>query len=330
MISVGNVTNALVKNLVSGTTYFFAAKSRNDAGDLSDFSNEASFTGYNIVPNDSIKLETMPADLKNDQVVFSLGSDAPAGASINSTNGIVSWNAGINDANTIKNLTVVITDLTNPDASTQATFMLAISDFLDLTLDSVPVQTSHSASLPITLISSDNATNLTFTMNWPGDRLLNPSLTFKAPVVGGNLINQGTNLIIQLWTDGEDLTGTNQIAQINFQAAADQTSAFLNLKITAVAAVKTDASNFENVLAEPGEVVVVGTNPLLRPHVDQNQSRTLTLYANPGSNYQLQYTTGLSSPNGWQALQDYHPDNVQQTINLDSVNPVAFYRLMQN
>jgi Fibronectin type III domain len=329
-VAVGNVTTATIKNLTPGTTYFFAAKSQVDSGDESDFSNEAAFAGYKIKPCSFLQLETMPPSMTNDQVIFSLAAGAPAAVSINPTNGLLSWNTDLADANTINSITIIITDLTNPNASTQTTLSVKVSDYFDLALASVPVQTGQTTNLPITLISSDGATNMTFSIAWPGDRLLNPSLTLNAPITGGTLQNQGTNLLIQIWTtDGSALMGTNQIGQLNFLAAPGQSSTFLNLPVSAVAAAKTDGSAFSTTFGEIGEVVVVGTNPLLRPHASDGQGRTVTIYANPGAAYQLQQATSLSPPVSWQPSQDYLPTNVLQNINLDSVNPIVFYRLMQ-
>jgi len=298
-----------------------------------NFSNEATCSNQVVKINASqnLLLQTMPAALMDDQITFSLASGAPDGASINSTNGALSWNTCQADANTTNSISVIITDLTNPNASTQINLLVQVSDYLGLTLASVPVQAGQGASLPVTLSASDGVTDVTFTMNWSGDRLLNPALTIVAPVAGGSLLNQGTNLVIHLWTaNGDVLTGNNQIAQVNFQAAANQPSAFFNLPVSAIAGVKLDGSAFSNIIAEPAEVVIVGANPLLRPNASASQGRTLTLYANPGTDYQLQYATDLAASAPWQPLLDYQPTNLEQTITLDSANPVVFYRLMQN
>jgi len=42
--AVGDVTNAIISNLVQGGTYFFAATAMNELGDESDFSNEATYS----------------------------------------------------------------------------------------------------------------------------------------------------------------------------------------------------------------------------------------------------------------------------------------------
>ena len=331
MISAGNATNATINNLLPGTTYFFSVKSRDAAGHEGIFSTEASFAGYATTPTSSgLRVKTCPTALRQDQLIFSLAPGAPANARINPTNGVLSWLPGLTDANTKKNFTVIITDLTNPSASTQQTIAVTVSDFFKLTLASVPVQTGQSASLPLCLTASDGVTNLEINLNWPGNNLLNPTVTFSAPLAGGSVQNQGTNLVIKLWTaNGDVLTGTNVFAQIHFQAAAGQPSAFLTLPVASVSASKADGSMFSNLSAEAGEAVVVGINPLMRSQFDAAHGRTLALYANPGINYQLQYATSLAAPIAWQALQDYSPTNLLQTVSLDSTQPVIFYRLMQ-
>lgn len=329
MISVGNATNATINNLSPGTTYYFAATAHDDSGDESAFSNEASLAGYNTTPGSSLSLPTLPEYMTNDQVTYSLAAGSPANASINPTNGIVSWSSSLADANSTETITVLVTDLSNPASSTVNTLLINISDYLNLSSASVPVQTGQNTNLPLSLVSSSGLTNLVFNLTWPGNQLVNPELTFNAPFAGGTVLNQGTNLVIQLWTaNGDTLTGTNQFAQFNFQAAAGQTSAFLELPINNVSANKPDGTLFNYSSAEAGEVVVIGTNSLLRAQFSAPQGRTMTVYANPG-NYLLQYTTNLTVPIQWQPLPGFQQTNIEQSVNLDSANPDVFYRLQQ-
>ena len=50
MIKVGNVTNATIPGLTAGVTYFFAAVTYNASGELSSYSNEASFAVPTTIP----------------------------------------------------------------------------------------------------------------------------------------------------------------------------------------------------------------------------------------------------------------------------------------
>ncbi len=330
MISAGNVTSASIDNLQPGTTYFFGVKAHDDNGNESDFSPETSFAGYSVSPNNSLlRFKTWPAALTNDQVTFSFAGSIPAGAHINPTNGVITWAPGYAAANSTNTFNVLIADLTQPSASTQATLIITVSDYLALMLGSVPVLTGSSASLPLSATASDGITNLQISLNWPGNSLINPTLTFSAPITGGTLQNQGTNLVIQLWTDnGTALTGTNVFAQINF-LALNQTSAFLPLTVSSATANKADGATFANVSAQNGEVVVIGVNPLLRPQFNPDQGRVLSIYSTPGNSYEVQSTTNLSAPVTWQSVQTVQATNLLQTISLASADPVIFYRLKQ-
>jgi hypothetical protein len=332
MVSVGNVTNTTIQNLEPNMVYYFVAKAYDDAGNESLPSNEAAFANENGTPLENLSLATMPSGLGNDQVTFSLASGAPPGVSINPTTGVLSWNLGLTNASSTNAVTVIVTDLTNPSASMEEAQVITVSDYLGLTATSVPVQTGQTASLPLTAISSVGMTNLVFTVNWPGNQLLNPTLIFNAPVSGGTLVNQGTNLVINVWTaNGEMLTGTNQFAQINFQAAIGKNSAFCELPVSSLSAQKAVGSTFATAEPGSGEVVAIGAYPLLRSQFNASQGRSLILYANPGINYQLQYSTnGPTAAAQWQTLQGYQPNSIEGTVNLDSANPVVFYRLMQD
>ena len=331
MIAAGSATNSTINNLQSHTTYFFSVKSHNDLGDEGEFSPEAAFTGYATTPaSGALRIKTFPTALKLDQLIFSLAPGAPAAAGINPTNGLVTWSPGLADANTIQTLTVIISDLTNPSASTQQTIVVTVSDFFRVALDSVAVQTGLAGLLSLSANSSDGITNLSFNVTWPGEKLLNPKLTFDRPIAGGVLENHGTNLGVKLWTaNGELLTGTNAFAHIHFLAQADQTSAFLAVPITSATANKANGATFSNLGSQDGEVVVVGTQPLLRPVADPDQGRVLSLYTNPALNYQIQFSTNLTATVAWQTLQNFQPTNLVQRVNLDSANPNIFYRLMQ-
>ena len=329
MVSAGNVTSATVTNLQPGKFYYFAATAHDSSGNESPFSNEAAVAGFKIGAGSGVWMNTLPDAMTNDVVNFSLGSGAPAGTGID-TNGYFSWNTTLANANSTNLVTVHFTDLTHTNASFQATVAVTVLDSVLVTMPSVAVQTGQNASLPLTTTASADITNLSFNVSWPGSKLLNPTLIINPPLTGGSLLNQGTNLVVQIWcSSGAIPAGTNQLAQINFQAAASQPSAFLELPASNVSAVKPDGSAFPFGWAGSGEAVVVGVNPLLRSGVDASQNRTLTLYSNPGNTYQLQATTDISSPNGWQTTQTYSPSSVQQTINVDSANPVIFYRLMK-
>ena len=331
MVSVGGVTNVTISDLDPGVTYYFAATSVDQYGNESGYSNEAALAVYQATATGNLSWSIMPPALTNDQVSFSLAAGAPEAVVINPATGALQWDSNLATAGSTNVINVIINDLSNPAASMQETLIITMPGDIDLAATLVPVQTGQSASLPLTSISSAGITNLVFAVNWPGNQLVNPTLSFNAPVAGGVLLNEGTNLWIEVWTtNGDTLMGTDQFAEINFQTTAGQASAFLELSMNNVTANAADGSILRNAGPDTGEVVVIGTNPLLRSGYSASQGRSLTLYANPGTNYEIQYATDLSPPVSWQTLEDYQPTNMMQTVDLDSTNPVVFYRLRQN
>ncbi len=327
-IAVSNVTSADIPNLLDATVYFFAAKAHNSAGTESDFSNEAAFAGFHAAPDTALRLKALPCNSTGDPLVFSLDSMAPPGATINPTNGTIYWTPGRDYASTTNDFNVLVTDAANPASNFTETVVVVVSDYLEFSLGAAAVAAGQTGSLPLTVAASSSVTNVQLTLAWPGDSLLNPTLTFVPPVVAGSLQSVNNQLLIQLQTDpSQPLTGTNQVAQVNFQTVAGQPTTIFNIPVTVAAGNTADGVAYANVVARAGEVAVVGASPLLRPESGA-AGRTLSLFAAPGT-YNLLYTTSLVPPISWTPLMTYQQTNVAQTVSLDPSAPVIFYRLQQ-
>jgi hypothetical protein len=329
-VPVGSVTNVVVGQLAENTVYFFSAKGHDAAGNESPFSNEAAFCGFTVSPTVCVQQLVLATNLTGDQLSFSLTCDAPAGADIDATNGVFSWSPGLDYASTTNVVTVLVTDSSNPGSSYSETLLITVSDYLELGLGSAVVQTSQSGSLPLIVTASDTLTNLETFLAWPADRLGTPTLSLLPPAVGGSVQAQNGGLVVDLkFPPGQTFPVATTVAQLNFQALPGQSSAFLNINANSLAGTKTDASGFSNVGAQPGEVVVVGNNPLMRCQSVAGVGRTLTLFGNPGANYQLQYTTNLVPPVVWQPVASHQQGNVTDSVTVDDSQPVIFYQLLQ-
>jgi hypothetical protein len=86
------------------------------------------------------------ADSPNQNLTFGLGPQAPAGASINATNGVLSWKPGLGAANTTNTVSVRVSDDGTPSLSATNTFTVAV--------------------LPPLSISSIASSNGSITVNW--------------------------------------------------------------------------------------------------------------------------------------------------------------------
>jgi len=325
---VGPVTNAVVSGLTENTVYFFGAKARNSTGNESGFSNEAAFAGFNASVGSALQLRAMPQRLTTDALQFSLNATAPQGATINPTNGILSWTPGNADASTTNYLNVSIIDPANSAFSVFETVEVIVSDYFALQVGTLAVSAGQPGSLPLTLAASSSVTNVQVTLNWPAGTLLNPTLGIAAPFTGGSLRSQNNQLVIALQTTpGQPFTGSGQVAQVDFRTLSSPTTIILT--IPAAAAGDTAAGTaYANTQAQAGEVVVVGDQPLLRPQTTAGSGRTLSLYANPGT-YELQSTASLAAPVTWTTLTTCQQSNAAQSVSLDAANPTIFYRLRQ-
>ena len=147
-----------------------------------------------------------------------------------------------------------------------------------------------------------------------------------SPVTGGSVQYQNHQLVIQLQTDpAQPLTGTNQVAQVNFQAVSGAATVILQISAATVSVSTADGIAYANVLGGTGQVVVVSAEPVLQPKPASEPGRTLSLFANPG-NYELQSTSSLAPPN-WTTLTTYVQTNIAQTVSVDGAAPTIFYRL---
>jgi hypothetical protein len=330
-VTVGEVTNTVIGGLIDGCTYYFAAKSYDSAGNESEFSNEASISSSSVAATGEISLNTCPFDNSSGQYSFSLANGAPAGVSINPTNGTLSWTPGLCNAATTNYIQVTITDSQTQNSTMIETMLITVvppaGDYLYLGLGATAVQAGQFASLPVSINSSAGATNLMFIFAWPGNALTNVSLTLSDPNVSGQAFTCYGSLFIQI-SNGSIAPGSTVLGQLQFQAAAGQDSAVVPVPISSSQCVKADSSIYDNVICPGFQVTVIGVHPLLAP-APAAANNLLTVYGNPQSVYQVQSTTNLAAPVAWQPALTYTQTNLVQTVVLPNSGPVIFYRLAQ-
>ena len=326
---VGQVTSAVIPDVPSGSSYFIAAKAHNSAGLEGPFSAPVAFMGVETTPDGALKVPALPQNYSSDPLVYSLDSTAPPGATINSSSGVVSWTPGRAMASTTNLFNVNVTDPNNNALNISETMRVAVSDYLEFKLGTVAVSAGGITKIPLTVASSSSLTNIQLTINWPGVQLVNPVLTFYSPVVSGSLQKLNGQVVIRLQTSAsKPLVGTNLVGQITFQASTAMPSSILNLQAAAASGKTSKGAAYSNVLMPSGQVVVVGSSPLVQLQKQANGGRAIGVYANKGT-YQLQYTTSLAKPVTWKNLISYAQTNLAQTIALGSTNPVIYYRLHQ-
>jgi hypothetical protein len=150
MVNVGNSTNVVLQGLDVGRTYFFFASAY--SGDVqSEPSPMVTYTTpLNNTPTlapiaDAVADEGKPFQLKasaSDPDVpaqtfkFSLGANAPAGASIDVSTGAFSWTPASSQAPSTNRVTITVTDSGTPAQSASQTFTILVREGFYLTVNS--------------------------------------------------------------------------------------------------------------------------------------------------------------------------------------------------
>jgi len=293
---------------------------------------QTTLTNATVLPNSVFRFVLNPPYTNGDHFSYSLGSDAPAGASIVTRKGISSvvWVPSSSQASTTNLFTIIVTDKTTRSLSTNEPILVVVLDYLSVGGGSTSVQAGQPASVPIYLSASDGVTNVTFTVDWPSSRFLNPSLAVVAPASSASsLQNQTTNLLINLQSlPSQAISGSNLIAQLSFLTTTNQTSAFVNLPVKILNASKPNATSYAYTRTAAEQIVVVNDTPLIEASSSTNFNRNLTLFGKIGTRFQLQYSTNLSLAS-WYGLLNYTQTNLAQSVSVDGNIPLIFYRLLQ-
>jgi hypothetical protein len=157
--------------------------------------------------------------------------------------------------------------------------------------------------------------------------LLDPTVSSSLPQVSASVQNFGTHLLFHIWTvSGQIPAGSNQIGQLTFQVAAKPATADLTLAMGSAVATKANSVQFSSPTSSVGNVVVVGSQPLLKPSATLNSGKTLTVYGNLQSEYQVQASSDLKS---WKTVLTYEQTNLTQEVTLPASGPIVFYRIVQ-
>jgi hypothetical protein len=264
------------------------------------------------------------------QLTYSLGSNAPPGASIDPTNAVFDWLPTRANAETTNLITVVVTDDATPPLSASQTFQIIVLDYLDVALGTTNLQAGQSAEIPIYVDSSDGMTNLAFTVQVPPNTLTNFSLaSTSSQVASVSLQNQISNVLVTFSTKpGQSLQGTQLLSQLSFVALSNVPSAFVALPAQNMSALKPNGAAYNNYIGHPGLVELVENQSLVLGTASSNSNATLTFFGKVGANYQLQGTANIFNPS-WLPVLSYTQTNSVITIQVPTTRLMFYYRLLQ-
>ena len=290
---------------------------------INPVANGSAVVGQQLVISNSASDPDLP-------IKFSLDASAPAGASINKTNGVLTWIPACAQGSTTNLIKVWATDSGTPPMSNSVTFTVAVSECLQVSIGSTVVQIGQTSSVPVNLLSTVALTNLNFTLTFPTNRFTNWVITASNVVVGTSTLQTLTfsNLQIGFGTkSGQVMQGPAFAGNIRFGALSNS-SAFVPLVISGVQGTKSDGTPVGNTFGVSGRIVVLATEPLLEAWMTTNRNRMMTIYGNPGASYLINYNTNLAKTNwyfGWRLPQT----NLAQSYEASEVFQQVYYRAMQ-
>ncbi len=243
-------------------------------------------------------------DVPKQQLTFSLVG-APAGAAINATNGVFTWQPNNTQGGTTNFISVVVTDDGVPPLSATQTLAVVVLDTMPdftLSIGSTAVLSNASGSLPLMLASGVDLTDLRLDLAVSSDRLTNWSLSGLAPEVGfANLVALGSNQF-SLQFESRAATvfrGSFTLAQLGFLAVSNEHSEVVRLRSTALDGHRPGHPDAIQGVAGVGQVFVVGLEPILDARWLASNQLGLTLYARPGGRYVLERSAGVDDPSAW-------------------------------
>jgi RHS repeat-associated protein len=256
------------------------------------------------------------------------------GAKINRTNGTLSWTPKCQQARTTNSVTVWVTDNTWTNLSDAITFTTTVGECLEPTLGTLILPVGQRGRLPVNLLTSEQLTNLTMTLDMPVERLIDPSVEIfeeAADFVGAAEVTPTTNLLylINLAASSNAwMFGTQQVAWLYVTAATNQRSAFVQVNIGDFIGARLDGLLVTNVNTQSGRVVVLAEEPLLEALRGTNRQPAMVLYATEGTNRVIEATANFGNPASWATWWQGPVSNVlfRAFENVADTNRALFFR----
>jgi hypothetical protein len=270
-------------------------------------------------------------DRPTQEFFFSLGAGAPRGARIDRNTGVFTWTPSAEYARSTNQVTIQVTDNGAPSLTASQPLRIIVGDYLEARLGHGIALAGQSASVPIVIFTTIPATNVSFTVQVPEGRLTGFTLpTAASPLASARIQALGGNRYqVQLGTlPGVSLSGERIVSQLTFQSVANQSSAFVPLFLSNVAAIQSNGSPLPRALGQPGRVVYLGREPLLEM-VESAQQVDLTIYGS-GDTYSIESTPSLAPGFQWTPFWSGVLIDYMDVIPVDPTEESQFFRAIQN
>jgi hypothetical protein len=273
-------------------------------------------------------------DLPAQKLTFSL-ANAPAGASVNPTNGVFTWRPNETQGGRTNLISVIVTDDGPATLSATQTFVVVVLDTqpdFTLGIGSTATWSNGVGNVALSLRSGIDLNELQLQLAVGGDRLTNLNLSgLASQLASANLISLGSNRFNLNFTKqtGALLQGDLTLGQLGFNVISNEHSAIALLQGIALEGVRADTSLSVTGKAGLGRVFIVGREPILDANRGGGQL-ALTLYAYPGRQYAIDHTFGLGGTNLWSFDSTVAAIDLRTDLPLRPMtSPTEFFRAYQ-
>jgi hypothetical protein len=178
------------------------------------------------------------------------------------------------------------------------------------------------------LLSSAGVTNLSFELAVAANQFTNWTFASSNSAIAGatmHAVGSSPPEFTLVTQAGQTLQSPSLLGTIGFTAQAGD-SGFIRVTATNIIGLESGGGAVGNLVSLPGQVTVIGRHPLLAASLGGGSTRILTLFGNPGSNYQMAFSTNLGSTN-WQPGANMLMTNLQQNLNVNQAAPQLFIRI---
>ncbi|MDB6056328.1 MAG: hypothetical protein JWO95_172, partial [Verrucomicrobiales bacterium] len=280
-------------------------------------------------PGTLFQRQITATDSELNKITFTLAAGAPVGATI-TTNGLFTWTPTCDQGSTTNVVTVVAADNGTPIASSTMSFTVSVSDCLQIQVGSGVAQVGHQGTVPVTVFASSGVTNLSFVLSYPSNRLGSWTISTSNNAVATSAVvpvNPSNTMFRVSTGNGQSLQGTALLGNLSFVPSAGP-SAFVPLTVLNSAAIKSGNNWVNSIQSGAGRIAVIGAEPLLDAQRGAGTPQ-LVLYGNPGTNYQIAFTTNLGGT--WLPGWTVGMTNLFQPYTLTPTpsQPQTFYRAWQ-
>jgi hypothetical protein len=243
-------------------------------------------------------------DLPPNGLSYHFGSNVPAGASLNATNGLFRWQPTQTQGPSTNAFWIVVTDDGTPMLSATQSFTVVVRDALsDLVLGAgtTNLLAGGAGEVQLALNSTLEVTNLSFVLEADAQRLSNLTVQAGATEVVSAQVTElaAGRLAVSLRLDPALRTAAHRpIATLGFSALTNRGSAIVAVTLSQLQAWYSGGEAAAHTATLSGGVIIVEREPVLL--ISRPPSPRLTLFGLPGRGYAFLVATNLRAGTVWQ------------------------------